>query len=170
MRRTDPRARARARILDDEEIRAVWNGAEANGVFGAYIRLALLTAQRREKVAAMRWEDIGIDGEWRILAADREKGTAGALVLPEIALDIIKAQPRFASNPYVLAGRDGGHISGQSKRKAQFGAKVPIAPWVFHDLRRTARSLMSRAGVRPDVAERVMGHARFIRRQDQRKC
>jgi len=30
---------------------------------------------------------------------------------------------------------------------------------VIHDLRRTARSLMSRAGVRPDVAERVLGHA-----------
>ena len=52
-----------------------------------------------------------------------------------------------------------GIISGQSKRKAQFDAKVPIAPWVFHDLRRTARSLMSRAGVRPDIAERVMGHS-----------
>ena len=33
------------------------------------------------------------------------------------------------------------------------------APWTIHDLRRTARSLMSRAGVRPDIAERVMGHA-----------
>jgi integrase len=31
--------------------------------------------------------------------------------------------------------------------------------WVIHDLRRTARSLMSRAGVRPDIAERVLGHA-----------
>jgi integrase len=159
MRRTDPKARARARILDDEEIRAVWNGAEANGVFGAYIRLALLTAQRREKVAAMRWEDIGVDGEWRIRAADREKGTAGALVLPEVALGIIKAQPRFASNPYVLAGREDSYIQGMSKRKAQFDRKVGITPWVFHDLRRTARSLMSRAGVRPDIAERVMGHA-----------
>jgi integrase len=34
-----------------------------------------------------------------------------------------------------------------------------MAPWVIHDLRRTARSLMARAGVRPDLAERVMGHA-----------
>ena len=31
--------------------------------------------------------------------------------------------------------------------------------WQLHDLRRTARSLMSRAGVRPDIAERVLGHA-----------
>jgi hypothetical protein len=31
--------------------------------------------------------------------------------------------------------------------------------WTLHDLRRTARSLMSRAGVRPDVSERVIGHA-----------
>jgi integrase len=30
--------------------------------------------------------------------------------------------------------------------------------WVHHDLRRTARSLMSRTGVFPDVAERVLGH------------
>ena len=33
-----------------------------------------------------------------------------------------------------------------------------LARWTVHDLRRTARSLMARAGVRPDVAERVMGH------------
>ena len=31
--------------------------------------------------------------------------------------------------------------------------------WTIHDLRRTARSLMARAGVRPDIAERVLGHA-----------
>ena len=30
--------------------------------------------------------------------------------------------------------------------------------WVLHDLRRSARSLMSRAGVSADIAERVLGH------------
>jgi integrase len=34
----------------------------------------------------------------------------------------------------------------------------PMPPWVLHDLRRTARSLMSRAGVASDIAERVLGH------------
>jgi integrase len=30
--------------------------------------------------------------------------------------------------------------------------------WTIHDLRRTARSLMSRAGINRDHAERVLGH------------
>jgi integrase len=33
-----------------------------------------------------------------------------------------------------------------------------MSPWVLHDLRRTARSLLSRTGVRPDISERVLGH------------
>jgi hypothetical protein len=45
----------------------------------------------------MRWTDI-VDGEWLIPASDREKNTAGALVLPSAALDIINAQPRFTNN------------------------------------------------------------------------
>jgi integrase len=30
--------------------------------------------------------------------------------------------------------------------------------WTLHDLRRTARSLMARAGVSSDIAELVLGH------------
>src|SRR4029077_14278553 len=57
------------------------------------------------------------------------------------------------------AAHGGGYVSGWSKMKRAFDRKVKIAPWAFHDLRRTARSLMSRAGVSSDIAERVMGHA-----------
>jgi hypothetical protein len=31
--------------------------------------------------------------------------------------------------------------------------------WVRRDLRRTAKMLMQRAGVRPDISERVLAHA-----------
>jgi len=34
----------------------------------------------------------------------------------------------------------------------------PLPRWTLHDLRRTARSLMSRAGVPSDHAERCLGH------------
>src|SRR5262245_31080857 len=160
MRRTNPKERTRSRVLSDAEIRAVWKAAEANGTFGALVRLLLLTAQRREKVVSMRWADIALDGMWTIPAEAREKGTGGELVLPPMALNIIRAQPQLGDNPYVLAGRGNGHINGFSKAKRQFEAKLPTGTpqWQLHDLRRTSRSLMSRAGVRPDIAERVLGH------------
>jgi integrase len=160
MRRTNPKERARSRVLTDDEIRAVWKVAEANGTFGALVRLLLLTAQRRDKVVSMRWPDIAIDGTWSIPAEAREKGTAGELLLPPAALDIIRAQPHLGDNPYVLAGRANGHINGYSKAKRRLDARLPGIPqWQLHDLRRTARSLLSRAQVRPDIAERVLGHA-----------
>jgi len=161
MRRANPKDRARDRILDDDEIRAVWKQAEANGTFGALLRLLLLTGQRRDTVASMRWEDV--DGDtWTIPNGNRrKKGTGGELVLPQAALEIITSQRRFASNPFVLAGRKyAAHYSSYGTGKRNFDAKLPpMAQWGLHDLRRTARSLMSRAGVRPDIAERVLGHA-----------
>jgi integrase len=159
MRRTSPKEQARARIFDDDELRACWKAAEANGVFGAFIRIALLTGQRRDKVAAMRWQDIDLDGVWRIPAEAREKTNAGELVLPEMALAIIKAQPRLAGNEHVFPGRGASPISGFSALKRSFDAKTGIkTQWQIHDLRRTARSLMSRAGVNSEHAERVLGH------------
>jgi integrase len=158
MRRQSPQAQARARVLEDGELRAIWKAAESAGAFGAVVRLCLLTAQRRAKLFNMKWPEL--DGsEWSIPRAPREKENAGTLVLPNAALAIIEAQPELASNPYVFAGRSNGPINGISKCKRRLDDASGVSGWRLHDLRRTARSLMSRAGVRPDIAERVMGHA-----------
>jgi integrase len=164
MRRINPKEHARSRVLTDEELRAVWKVAEASGAYGALVRLLLTTAQRREKVVSMRWSDIAMDGTWTIPAEAREKGNAKELLPPPLALDIIRAQPQLGDNPFVLAGRRGGHFKSYTKFKQAFDAKLaaelPDMPqWTLHDLRRTARSLMSRAGVLSEVAERVLGHA-----------
>jgi integrase len=162
MRRTP--AGSRERVLTDDEIRAVWKAAEQAGsaiqaVYGAAIRLLLLTAQRRDKVAKMRWDDVA-DGVWIIRTEAREKANAGKLRLPQAALDIMAAQPRSAGNPYVFAGNNGRPLTifRAGEYKAQFDAKCGVTGWRLHDLRRTARSLMSRAGVQSEYAERVLGH------------
>src|SRR5262249_9582308 len=96
----------RERTLEDGELRAVWTAAEQSGHYGAIIRLLLLTGQRLEKVASMRWDDVQ-DGVWNIRTEEREKGNAGRLDLPKIAVDIINAQPRLATNEYVFAAPRG---------------------------------------------------------------
>lgn len=158
MQRGDPKATERKRTLNNDELRAVWKHAEQAGQFGAIVRLALLTAQRREKLGSMRWEDVSADGVWTVPSEDRQKGVGGDLQLPEVARKIIAEQNRLGDNPFVFPGRGDNHFTGWSRCKAAFDKAVPIEPWVVHDLRRTARTLMADAGVRPDVAERVMGH------------
>lgn len=155
------KSQARSRILDDDELRAVWSASDGLPIFGDFLKVLLLSAQRRSKVASMKWTDIDENGVWTIATEAREKANPGALVLPAMAIEVIKRQPRICGNPFVFAGRGGnGPIAGFNKRKMTLDAKLgDIPPWTLHDLRRTARSLLSRAGVRPEIAERVLGHA-----------
>jgi integrase len=159
MRRNNGDRRGK-RILDDDEIRALWKACDEVGRFGDLLKLALLTAQRKDKVRTIQWSDIK-DDVWTIARSPREKSTAGSLRLPQLALDIINRQPRIQGNPYVFpASYRDGPINSFGRRKAELDAKLPnVTPWVIHDLRRSARSLMSRAGVLPHISERVLGHA-----------
>ena len=151
----------RSRILSDEELRALWTCA--NGTFGAFTKVLLLTAQRRDKVAQMKWEDVA-DGVWTVPSEKREKGNIGSVKLPQAVLDIIERQPRLVGNPYVfaLSGERAlnSFVTLKQELDKRMREQVPdMAPWMLHDLRRTARSLMSRAGILPHIAEQVLGHA-----------
>lgn len=159
----------RERVLDDDEIRAVWNGVEDMANFGVLVRLLLLTAQRREKVASIRWDDLD-EGTWTVRTEEREKGNIGKVRLPKLARDQLKAVAEQDGTPFVFpaihVARDGTRsplkkpINSFSEQKAKLDAKLPkdMKPWTLHDLRRTARSLMARAGVQDSIADRVMGH------------
>jgi integrase len=48
--------RSRDRVLPDDELSLVWKACDAIGwPFGPLVQLLVLTGQRREEVAAMRW-------------------------------------------------------------------------------------------------------------------
>jgi hypothetical protein len=150
--------RKRIRVLKDDEIRMLWTACADMGTYGAVLKTLLLTAQRKDKVATMKWRDVE-DGVWTIPSASREKPNAKVLRLPPVVLDIINARPRIAGNAYVFAGRNSGPYNGFSQDKKNLDKKLSMPPWVNHDLRRTAKTLMVQAGVRPDISERVLGHA-----------
>ena len=161
MARVKREDRRRDRILTDDELRAIWQASGKAGVFGALVRLLLLTAQRRDKVATMKWSDISPDGTWTIATERGEKGNAGSLKLPQVALDIIAGQPRLTGVPYVFpAPRGKRPLNVFARHKAQLDKASGVSGYTLHDLRRTARSLMSRAKVQTEIAERVLGHAR----------
>jgi integrase len=173
MARIKPKERARTRVLSDDEIRAIWPELAKAGTFGALVKMLLLTAQRRDEVAHMSRQEIGNDGIWTIPAERYKAKRPNFVPLSKAALAVIAAQPKHDDCDYVFPSRAKSPYSGFSKSKtkldkaifavmkkqAKKGAKVePIPNWTLHDLRRTAKTLMARAGVRPDISERVLGH------------
>jgi integrase len=161
MRRVPVQDRKRSRVLTDDELCRVWHAAGDDGAYGVLIKLLLLTAQRRQTILNMRWSDISPTGVWTIPNAPREKGHGGRLQLPPLARAVLKDVPRIVGNDYVLAGNGRRRrMFSLSQRKRALDKASGTAGWRLHDLRRTARSLMPRAGISTEIAERVLGHAR----------
>jgi integrase len=165
MSRTSGKERARDRVLTDDEIRVIWPCL--SGTFGGLCKTLLLTAQRRTEVAGMRWDEIDAADVWSIPASRYKTKHPHFVPLSPAARAVIDLQPRIAGSPFVFSGRTGtGHFVGYSKSKPALDKAVTAANggvslpnWTLHDLRRTARSLMSRVKVVADVAERTIGHA-----------
>lgn len=176
-RRLKPDSLRRTRSLDDDEIRLMWTVADTfeTPAFGAFIKMLLVTGQRRTEVAGMRRDEIDAEHLWTI-PAERFKGKVEhAVPLSELARKIIEGAPKVNDDFVFSTGES--HIKGFSKFKIAFDEamlkraqedaeaagkdpeKIKIKPWRLHDLRRTARSLLSRAGARSDWAEIFIGHA-----------
>ena len=65
-------------------------------------------------------------------------------------------QNRNANRAALIKGRAGHR---RSATKSAFDKKCGVSGWRLHDLRRTARTLLSRAGVDADICERCLGHS-----------
>jgi integrase len=141
------------RTLTDEELRKVWSTAEGQGSFGSYLQFVLLTACRRNEAALMPWTEVK-NGDWLIPAA-RYKTNRDHLVPLSSAARTLLAKISKTSE---LAFMPPGRRKHSHWTKLAFDKACGVTGWTVHDLRRTARSLMSRAGVQSDHAERCLGH------------
>ena len=158
MARSKPSERARSRILNDDELRSVWKAADASaGIIGPLVRFLLLTACRRDEAAEMSRAEIE-DGLWTIPAARYKTGADTDIPLSAAALETLEALPRVGPDKYTFTQDGERPFRAHSSAKAKFDKACGVSDWVLHDLRRTARSLMSRAGVSPDIAEMCLGH------------
>jgi integrase len=144
---------ARDRVLSDDELRAIWRAGKA-GVFGVYIRFLLLTAARRNEARLMTWSEIA-DGVWTLPASRNKTGLELVRPLSGAAQALITGVPRVGQ--FVFSTGRGGPLE-LIHAKAALVQASETQDWTLHDLRRTARSLMSRAGVPSDHAERCLGH------------
>jgi integrase len=164
----------RDRVLTEAEVGAIWRAAGGLGYpFGPLVRLLLLTAQRREEVAAMRWSEISADGStWTLPAARAKNGRAHVVHLSAPAQEVLAGVKRIKSQDFVFSTTGTTAASGFSRAKRALdtaleveGAAAPSAidqaappSWRFHDFRRTAVTWLAGAGFPPHVADRLLNH------------
>jgi integrase len=156
MARTSGKERARARILSDDELRALWKAVDATtGPFGSFVKFLLLTGARRSEASGATWGEIK-DGVWLLPAARNKVKQDLARPLSAAAQNVVDSVPKLGR--YVFTFDGAKPIGGFSKLKERLDDACGVRDWTLHDLRRTARSLLSRAGVASDVAEMCLGH------------
>jgi integrase len=147
------------RALSDDEIRDVWQAAGDLGGFGALVRLALLTGLRRGELAQIeRARDLLAD---RIIVQPEHAKTGNPHTVPLTPLmrEIIAGQTITTSKLLFPSPMTGGRIRAWSRRVTDLRQASGVN-FCLHDLRRTARTLMSRLGVAEDIAELAIGHVR----------
>ena len=168
---------ARDRVLKPSELAAIWRATDSASDFNAIVRLLLLTGQRREEVAGMRWSEIDFEQALWTLPRERTKnGTQHDVPLSEQALQIIVDRPKLTEpdgRPRdLIFGRGSGPFSGWSRCKkrldaqlarsggkdADLGEKEALG-WRLHDLRRTmVTGMAEELKVLPHVIESVVNH------------
>jgi integrase len=154
---------SRDKVLEDHELFAVWNAAlEAGALFGSITRLLILTMQRRDEVAGMRWSEVDLDaGEWAIPATRSKNGVENRVPLTKEAVGIIETQLRIDGSDFVFpSGRNPmtKSFSGFGKSKARLDKLSGVNGWRLHDLRRTAAGGMASHKIPPHIIEKVLNH------------
>lgn len=162
--------KARDRVLDDREV--VLIAARSQGLlppFGPFVRMLMLTGQRRDEVAGMRWEELDRGAAmWNLPEGRVKNKTPHSVPLNRIALralDQAAGSERWPTMGLVFTTTKQSPISGFSKMKLRLDAMIAevndgesLPDWRLHDLRRTFATNMQKLGVRFEVTEALLNH------------
>jgi integrase len=153
--------RARSRILSDDELRAVVTTArKLQTPFALFVLYLLYTAARRREASHLERIELTNNGDWTLPATRNKTKQELLRPLSGAARHVVAMalEQQIDGCKYVFTNDSVHALSGYSALKKQFDAACGINSYTLHDLRRTTRSLMARAGVNVDIAERSLGH------------
>jgi integrase len=156
---------SRDRCLEGEEAQAVWKAAGSlNAPYGPFVQFLLGSCVRRGEAAGARWSELSDDfATWTIPAERMKAGRVHLVPLPAALRDLLRALPRFTHSDRVFTSNGRKSIGGFHGLKLKIDAAlkaggVTIAPWRFHDFRRSAVSWMAAEKIDITVADLLLAH------------
>jgi integrase len=152
--------RPRERILSQDELRAIWKAAATlPAPSGPLVRTLILTGLRRDEARCAKWSEFDLDHATMSLPALRNKGRRDfKLPLSPAMVGLLEGLPRRGEFVFSLKGKR--PYAGTRRLKQIIDRESGVTGWTFHDFRRVLRSGLAEIGIREEVAERVLNHAR----------
>ncbi len=153
----------RERVLTDDEIAAVWHGAdELGGPLGRIVQMMLLTAQRKEQTTEMEWTEI-VGNVWMVPGEKMKMKEGLAVPLSEMALEVLARCDRYNTTDLVFTSNGETPYSNWSNGKKHLDRILeqqgtPVKNWQFRDLRRSAATGMRSLGVDRLVVSKILAH------------
>jgi integrase len=150
--------RSRDRVLSLDELRQLWAATSGAGDYDAIVRLLMLSGQRREEVAAMRWSEVDLPRRtWQIPSERTKNGKAHIVPLSRPMVEILEGRPRAGRDLVFGSGPTG--FGGFSRAKRSLDQRCRLAtPWRLHDLRRSLVTHLNEIGIPPAVIEAMINH------------
>ena len=161
--------KVRTRVLNNDELRALWRASEAMGYpYGPLFQMLALTGQRKSEVAEARWSEFDLDKKLWEIPAERMKADAGhAVPLSDEAMKVLQSLPRFTKGDFLFSASYGVRpvVGGFGKAKLALDARMrgelrQLPPFVIHDIRRTMRTGLSSLPVPDLIRELVIAHTK----------
>lgn len=152
------------RVLSAAEVRALWGWLGGSGVPAAHadvMRLQLATGARCGEIAGMRADEVDRAAWTWTLPAERSKN-AKQRVTPIVgtARVILEAALTRVPRGFLFVSERGGPLTSSHVGQTLIArrARLPIAAFTSHDLRRTVATMMAEGGVALDLIAAIVGH------------
>jgi len=154
---------SRDRVLTVAEVHEVWDATfKLSDIAGAIVRLLILTAQRKNEIARLTWDEVSADQSWIELRGRRTKnGKAHITHLSGPAMKEIEARRGISDSPFLFTTTGTAPFSGFSSLKRQLNEHLrdDFEHWTFHDLRTAFATEMASRGELEAVVDRILNHA-----------
>jgi len=157
---------SRARVLTDDELRAVWKACCSKDLpapYGTIVKLLILTGQRRSEIAALRTSWLEEDRAELPGTVTKNK-LEHAVYLSPLGIQLCKEAAdeavgeTRANDALLFPGvRQGKLFAAWSKSKALLDGLSGVEDWTLHDLRRTYSTRLN-AFTPPHIVEKLINH------------
>ncbi|RDW12090.1 tyrosine-type recombinase/integrase [Paracoccus thiocyanatus] len=154
---------SRDRVLTVAEVHEIWDATfKLSAVAGGIVRLLILTAQRKNEIARLTWDEVKEEQSWIELKGRRTKnGNAHITHLSDPAVNEIEARRGLRKSPFLFTTTGKKPFSGFSSLMRQLNEKLreDFEPWTLHDLRTAFATEMASRGELEAVIDRILNHA-----------